>query len=95
MAENPRHAEQSDRAAVERDPGRRQVPLDLRARRRCAAVAVVGVVKAHSVETIARKQSQTARQAIDLAEVEQHPEHAVAQAVPARAQPPVHHRAHI
>ena len=95
IAEYPRHAEQADRAAFKIDAGGLQMPLDLRAQRPARAVAVVGVVKAHGVEAVMREQMQAPRQAIDLVEIEQHPEHAIAQPMRPRPQTAMHDHARI
>ena len=56
IAEDARQGQQPDRAAVGRQPCRRHVPLDLRTERRARAVAIVAIMKAEEVESVARKQ---------------------------------------
>ena len=60
IAEDPRHAQELDGAAVQRDAGSEKMAFDLRAQRLLRLLAVIGVVKAHGIETAARKQPQLA-----------------------------------
>ena len=93
IAENPRHAEQPDGAAIGRDACGPQMAFNLVAQRTAAAIAVIGVEEAHGIEAIVREQAQMARQSLDLVEIEQHPEHAVAQPMRPRPHAAVGHDA--
>ncbi len=69
--------------------------FNLRAQRPAAAIAVIGIEEAHGIEAVVREQAQMARQLLDLVEVEQHPEHAIAQPMRPRPQAAVGHDADV
>ncbi len=89
MAEHAGHGEQTDRPSVGFLPGPADERLDLRAQRCAGAIAIVAIMEGKEVEAVAREEPAASRDPVDLVEVEQALEQAVAQTVPTRAEPAV------
>src|SRR6185312_16991317 len=86
ITENARHAEEHDLSTLHVALGLLQQRLRLASKRRVAAVAVIAVVKAREIEPVAGTQREPGGKSIDLVEVDQHPEYAIAKTMHAGPQ---------
>ena len=72
-----------------------ELAFDLGTKRRCSAVAVVGVIETENIWPVMGEPSQLFGEFGKFIEIEQEPERAIAEAVHARLQAPMHDRSDI
>ena len=93
VSEQARQRQQADRATVRHETGGDQMPLDHRAQRqprRGILRQVVAIVEGEQIEAVAGEQFHVAVERLQLVEIEQSHEHAIAQMVRLRPEAAMH-----
>ncbi len=88
VAEDTGHRQQLNHAPGFQT-GSGEMAVDMGTKRR--ATAMITIEEAEEIEPVARKEAQAAGQRIDLVQIEEQPEHAIGETMPARAHALVHH----